>query len=179
MDKKNIVLAVSGSISAYKSADIANILTKKGFNVNVIISKSALNFITISTLQTLSKNKVVTDVFDDYNPEEVTHIALAKKADLFLIAPASANIIGKVANGIADDMVSTTVLATKAPVYIAPAMNTNMYENLIVQDNIAKLKRFGYNFIEPGSGLLACGDTGIGKLASVEDIIKVVESVLK
>lgn len=179
MNKKNIVLAVCGSISAYKSADIANMLTKKGFDVNIIITKSALEFITIPTLQTLSKNKVITNVFDDYNPEEVTHIALAKKADLFLIAPASADIIGKVANGIADDIVSTTVLATKAPVYIAPAMNTNMYTNPIVQHNIAKLKKFSYTFIEPGSGLLACGDTGVGKLAKVEDIIQIVEDVFK
>lgn len=176
---KNIVLCVTGSIAAYKSADIISSLVKKGFNVNVIMTEAAKQFITPLTLQTLSKNKVISNVFDDYNPKEVTHIALAKKADLFLIVPATANIISKIAYGVADDIVLTSILATKAPVYIAPAMNSNMYLNPITQSNMSKLKSFGYNFIEPEEGLLACGDVGIGKLAHINIIINIVEEALK
>lgn len=161
---KSVLLGVTSSIAAYKSAEIAHSLYKAGYNVDVIMTKNATEFITPLTFERLTNNKCITDTFDRSFSYEVEHIALAKKADAVLIAPATANIIGKLANGIADDMLSTTVMACKCPVYIAPAMNTNMYENPIVQDNIAKLKKFGYKFIEPQSGLLACGDVGKGKM---------------
>ncbi len=161
---KSVLLGVTSSIAAYKSAEIAHTLYKAGYNVDVIMTKNATEFITPLTFERLTNNKCITDTFDRNFSYEVEHIALAKKADIVLIAPATANIIGKLANGIADDMLSTTVMACKCPVYIAPAMNTNMYENPIVQDNIAKLKKFGYKFIEPQSGLLACGDVGKGKM---------------
>lgn len=176
---KNVLLGITGSIAAYKAADIANILTKDGINVDVIMTKGAMAFITPLTMQTLSKNTVYTDVFREDFPREVKHISLAKKADLLLIAPASADVIGKIANGIADDMLTTVVMALPdIPKYIAPAMNTNMYENPIVQDNINKLKKYGFSIIEPKEARLACGDLGKGALASVEDIISIVEKRL-
>jgi phosphopantothenoylcysteine decarboxylase len=176
---KNIILGITGSIAAYKAADIANRLTKDGFSVHVIMTKGGLSFITPLTLQALTKNRVYTDVFDENYPQEIQHISLAKKADLFLVAPASADIIGKFANGIADDMLSTVILAVGSiPVYIAPAMNTVMYENRIVQANIEKLRGFGYRIIEPKEARLACGDLGKGALADVESIIKEVEQAL-
>ncbi|MBK5263479.1 MAG: phosphopantothenoylcysteine decarboxylase, partial [Peptostreptococcaceae bacterium] len=147
---KNILLGVTGSIAAYKAADLANQMTKIGYNVEVIMTESAVKFITPLTLQALTKNKVYTDMFDEITPEEIKHISLAKKADVFIIAPATANIIGKIANGIADDFLSTVILALKdKPVFLAPAMNTNMYENPIVQENIEKLKARGFLIIEP------------------------------
>ncbi|SHH09790.1 bifunctional phosphopantothenoylcysteine decarboxylase/phosphopantothenate--cysteine ligase CoaBC [Tepidibacter thalassicus] len=169
---KNIVLGVSGGIAVYKACDIVSRLKKLNANVKVIMTKSATEFVTPLTFQSLSQNFVITDMFKEPKTWDVEHISLAQWADLFLIAPATANIIGKIANGIADDMLSTTVMATKAEVVIAPAMNTNMYENKIVQDNISKLIKFGYKFIEPESGRLACGDVGKGKLASPENIVK-------
>ena len=173
---KNIVLRVTGSIAAYKAADITNILTKLGYNVDVIMTKSAMEFITPLTLQTLSKNRVYSDMFQLEYPREVKHISLSQKADLFLIAPATANIIGKLANGIADDMLSTNALSMKGiPMLIAPAMNTRMYENPFVQDNIDKLKKYGYQIIEPKEARLACGDTGKGALADVDEIISIVQ----
>lgn len=171
---KSVLLCVTSSIAAYKSADIARLLYKSGYNVDVILSKNATEFITPLTFERLTNNKCITDTFDRNFSFEVEHIALAKKADIVLIAPATANIIGKLANGIADDMLSTTVMACKCPVYIAPAMNTNMYENPIVQHNIQKLKSFGYKFIEPLSGLLACGDIGRGKMETPEKIVEYV-----
>jgi phosphopantothenoylcysteine decarboxylase/phosphopantothenate--cysteine ligase, prokaryotic len=177
---KNIILGVTGSIAAYKAADIANILTKDGYRVDVILTKGGAQFITPLTLQTLSHNEVNTDVFEEYTPDEVKHISLAKRADLFLVAPASADIIGKIANGIADDMLSTVIMAVKdIPIYIAPAMNTNMYENPIVQENMKKLKAFGYEIIEPREARLACGDLGKGALANVDEIIRIVEERLE
>ena len=172
----NVLLGVTGSIAAYKAAEITNRLTKMGHNVDVLLTESGSRFITPLTLQTLSKNKVYMDMFEEIVPSEVKHISLAKKADLVLIAPATANIIGKIAGGIADDFLSTVVMAAAnhTPVYIAPAMNTNMYENPIVQENIKKLARLGYHFIEPKASLLACGDLGKGALADVEDIIKTI-----
>lgn len=169
---KSVLLGVTSSIAAYKSATIAHTLYKAGYNVDVIMSKNATEFITPLTFERLTNNKCIIDTFDRNFSYEVEHIALAKKADAVLIAPATANIIGKLANGIADDMLSTTVLACKCPVYIAPAMNTNMYENPIVQDNIAKLKKFGYKFIEPQSGMLACGDVGKGKMEEPSVIVE-------
>jgi len=176
---KNVILGITGSIAAYKAADIANILTKDGINVDVIMTKGAMAFITPLTLQTLSKNTVYTDVFREDYPREVKHISLAKKADLLLIAPASADVIGKIANGIADDMLTTVVMALhNIPMYIAPAMNTNMYENAIVRDNIIKLAKYGFQIIEPRRARLACGDLGKGALADVDTIISTVEKCL-
>lgn len=168
----NIVIGVTGGISAYKACGLVSYLKSEGANVDVIMTKNATEFITPLTLETLSGNKVVIDMFERPDYVDVKHISLASKADLFVIVPATANIIGKVANGIADDMLSTTIMATKAPVVFAPAMNTNMYENPIVQNNIEKLKKHGYKFIEPSIGHLACGAIAKGKLPKTEEIIK-------
>ncbi|PAB59905.1 bifunctional phosphopantothenoylcysteine decarboxylase/phosphopantothenate--cysteine ligase CoaBC [Anaeromicrobium sediminis] len=168
---KNIVLGVTGGIAVYKACDIVSRLKKKGYNVDVIMTKSATEFVTPLTFRSLSQNYVVTDMFDEPKTWDIEHIALAKKADLFLVAPATANIIGKMANGIADDMLSTTLMATRAKILIAPAMNTNMYENVVVQENMEKLQRLGYNFVDPAEGRLACGDLGKGKLADPEVIV--------
>jgi phosphopantothenoylcysteine decarboxylase/phosphopantothenate--cysteine ligase len=172
------VLGVTGGIAVYKAADVVSRLRKLGINVNVIMTKSAQEFVQPLTFQSLSQNYVVTDMFDEPKTWDVEHISLAQKADLFLIAPATANVIGKIAFGIADDMLTTTVMATKAPVLVAPAMNTNMYENPIVQDNIRKLEAMGYTFIEPAAGRLACGDYGKGKLADPEVIVEEVLKIL-
>ena len=171
MEKKTVVIGVCGGIAAYKACDIVSKLKKLDVEVHVIMTKSACEFVVPMTFQTLSQNFAITDMFEEPKTWDVEHISLAKKADTFLIVPATANVIGKIAGGIADDMLTTTVMATKAPVIIAPAMNTNMYENPIVQDNIEKLKRYGYKFVEPASGRLACGDLGKGKLADVDDIV--------
>ena len=175
---KTVVIGVSGGIAAYKTLDVVSRLRKLGVNVNVIMTKSATEFVTPLSFQSLSQNYVVCDMFEDPKTWDVEHISLAKRADVFLIAPATANVIGKIANGIADDMLTTTVMATKAKVLIAPAMNTNMYENPILQRNINTLKELGYNFVEPESGRLACGDTGKGKLASPETIVDEVVKLL-
>ena len=177
----NIVLGVTGSIAAYKAADITSSLTKRGHNIDVILTENGSKIITPITLQTLCKNKVYMDMFEEITPKEVKHISLAEKADIVLIAPATANIIGKIAGGIADDFLSTVVMAAAphTPVYIAPAMNTNMYENPIVQDNIDRLKRFGYHFIEPKESMLACGVLGKGALADVDDIVRIIEGSIK
>ena len=173
----NIVLGVTGSISAYKAADITSKLSKAGHDVHIILTDGGSKFITPLALQTLSKNKVHTEFFEEGNPKEVKHITLAENADILVIAPASANIIGKIAGGIADDLLSATVMAatTTTPVYLAPAMNTNMYENPIVQANIEKLTALGYKFIEPKESLLACGVTGKGALADVDVIVDIIE----
>lgn len=170
-NKKCVCIGVSGGIAVYKALDIISALRKKDIDVRVIMTDSATRFVTPLAFQSLSQNMVVTDMFAEPKAFEIQHISLAKRADVFLVAPATANIIGKIANGIADDMLSTTVMATKAKVIFAPAMNTNMYENLIVQNNIDKLKSLGYEFIEPASGRLACGDEGKGKLADVNTIV--------
>ncbi len=175
---KTVVIGVSGGIAVYKTLDVISRLRKLGVNVNVIMTKSATEFVTPLSFQSLSQNYVVCDMFEDPKTWDVEHISLAKRADVFLIAPATANVIGKIANGIADDMLTTTVMATKAKVLIAPAMNTNMYENPILQRNINTLKELGYNFVEPESGRLACGDTGKGKLASPETIVDEVVKLL-
>lgn len=178
-NKKTVVLGVTGGIAVYKALDIVSRLKKKNIDVHVIMTKSAQEFVTELSFRSLSLNPVTIDMFDKPSSFDVEHIALAKKADVFVIAPATANIIGKIANGIADDMLSTTVMATKAPVIIAPAMNTGMYENPIVQKNISLLKDYGYHFIEPISGRLACGDTGKGKLESPEAIVEYIEMILQ
>ena len=175
---KTVVIGVSGSIAAYKAAEIISLLKKLNAEVKVIMTKSSTRLIGECTLQTLSNNPVYTDMFSEPFRWEIDHISLAKSADVFLIAPASANIIGKIASGIADDMLTTTVMATEAKIFIAPAMNSKMYLNPIVQKNMEFLKSIDYKFIEPGSGILACGDEGIGKLASPQDIVDVVAGYL-
>ena len=169
---KCVVIGVTGGIAVYKALDVISALRKKDIEVHVIMTESASKFVNPLTFQSISQNMVVTDMFAEPKAWEIQHISLAQKADLMLVAPATANIIGKISNGIADDMLSTTIMATKAKVLIATAMNTNMYENKIVQNNISKLKDFGYKFIEPASGRLACGDVGIGKLADVNTIVE-------
>ena len=169
---KCVVIGVTGGIAVYKALDVISALRKKDIEVHVIMTESASKFVNPLTFQSISQNMVVTDMFAEPKAWEIQHISLAQKADLMLKAPATANVIGKISNGIADDMLSTTVMATKAKVLIAPAMNTNMYQNPIVQNNISKLKDFGYKFIEPASGRLACGDIGIGKLADVNTIVE-------
>lgn len=174
LDQKTIVVGVTGGIAVYKACDVVSRLKKMGANIHVVMTDSATEFVAPLTFQTLSQNMVVVDMFERPRTWEVEHIELAKAADMFLIVPATANFIGKVANGIADDMLTTTVMATKSKVVIAPAMNTNMYTNPIVQDNISRLEKHGYEFIDPDSGLLACGDTGKGKLADVDTIVNYV-----
>lgn len=171
MSNINVVLGVSGGIAVYKALDVVSKLKKHNINVDVIMTKSACEFVTPLSFQSLSQNMVVKDMFEEPKAFQIQHISLAKKADLLVVVPATANIIGKVANGIADDMLSTTIMATKAKVIFAPAMNTNMYTNPITQENIAKLKKLGYGFINPDSGRLACGDIGEGKLADTEIIV--------
>lgn len=179
MIKKKIVVGVTGSIAAYKAADIVSGLTKLDCDVNVVMTKGGERFITPLTLQTLSKNKVYTDVFQEDCPSEVKHISLAEKADLFMIAPATANIIGKLANGIADDMLTSLYLAVKdIPMLIAPAMNTRMYENPVVTENLERLVKMGFQIIEPKTSRLACGSVGKGALADVSHILDIVKQTL-
>ena len=173
----NIVLGVTGSIAAYKAVDIANKLTQDGANVDVVMTQSAREFVTPLTFQTLTRRKVYTSLWDEGN-EGVVHIDLAQKADIVLIAPATANIIAKLANGYADDLLTDVVLATRSPVVIAPAMNVNMYENAITQENIQKLKERGFIFIEPVEGRLACGVYGKGKLAETNHILGIIRTVI-
>ncbi|MFC4184654.1 bifunctional phosphopantothenoylcysteine decarboxylase/phosphopantothenate--cysteine ligase CoaBC [Saccharococcus thermophilus] len=173
---KNILLCVTGGIAAYKAAALTSQLTQRGANVKVVMSEGACQFITPLTFQALSRNEVYVDTFAEKNPAVIAHIDLADWADLVLVAPATANTIGKLANGIADNMITTTILATKAPVWIAPAMNVHMYEHPAVQANIETLHRFGYRFIEPSEGYLACGYVGKGRLEEPEKIIANIES---
>lgn len=176
---KEVVLGVTGSIAAYKAAEIANILVKDKINVHVIMTNAAVKFIAPLTFQTLTKNKVYVDMFEETAYSDVRHISLAQKADCCVIAPATANIIGKIASGIADDMLSTVVMAIKnKPIIICPAMNTAMYENAITQGNIAKLQKNGYQFVEPKEALLACGDLGKGALADINVIVSAVKDAI-
>lgn len=176
LKNKTVLLGVCGGIAAYKMANVASALVKKGINVHVLMTKNAANFINPITFETLTSNKCIIDTFDRSFEFNVEHVSLAKAADVVLIAPATANVIGKLAGGIADDMLTTTILACKCPKIIAPAMNTNMYENPIVQDNMAKLQKYGFEIIPAASGHLACGDSGIGKLP---DESLLVEYILK
>ncbi|PDM40290.1 MULTISPECIES: bifunctional phosphopantothenoylcysteine decarboxylase/phosphopantothenate--cysteine ligase CoaBC [unclassified Geobacillus] len=173
---KNILLCVTGGIAAYKAAALTSQLTQRGANVKVMMSEAACQFITPLTFQALSRNEVYVDTFEEKNPAVIAHIDVADWADLVLVAPATANTIGKLANGIADNMITTTLLATKAPVWIAPAMNVHMYEHPAVQANIETLYRFGYRFIEPSEGYLACGYVGKGRLEEPEKIIDNIET---
>ena len=170
--KKCVVLGVTGGIAAYKACEILRLLQKQGIDVFVVMTKNACQFVTPLTFETLSGHPVATDTFVRPATWEVEHIALAKRADLFLIAPATANIIGKMACGIADDMLSTTVMATKAPVMIAPAMNTGMWESPVTQENIAALKARGVTVIEPVDGELACGVKGQGRMMDPQKIVQ-------
>lgn len=173
---KTVVIGVTGSIAAYKIASLVSMLSKAHAEVHVIMTKNAMNFITPVTFETLSANKCLTDTFDRNFEFNVEHVSLAKAADIFLIAPATANVIAKVAHGLADDMLTTTFLACRSPKLIAPAMNTAMYENPITQDNISLCRKYGMKFIEPVSGHLACGDTGNGKMVEPEVLFEAIVS---
>ena len=179
VEKKQIVLGVTGSIAAYKSADLVRRLIDAGFSVSVVMTKEAEHFITPLTLESLSGKKVLTGNFEDWVKDgSMSHITLAQKAAAILIAPATANIISKLAHGMADDILTCAVLATSAPVLIAPAMNETMYKNKIVQENCQKLKKHGFVFIDPVKGQLACGINGEGHFEEPENIIKVLKSVI-
>ena len=168
---KTVVLGVTGSIAAYKIANLASMLSKLNADIHVLMTENATQFINPITFETLTGHKCLIDTFDRNFQYSVEHVALAKQADVVLVAPASANVIGKIAGGIADDMLTTTVMACPCRKIVAPAMNTNMYENSIVQENLEKLKRHGYVVITPDTGLLACRDVGAGKLPSEETLL--------
>ena len=172
LEGKCIVLGVTGSIAAYKIANLASMLKKQHADVEVIMTKNATNFINPITFETLTGNKCLVDTFDRNFSFSVEHIAIAKKADLFLVAPASANVIAKMAHGIADDMLTTTILACKCPKIVSPAMNTGMFENQIVQDNLKTLRKYGMQVIEPANGYLACGDSGAGKMPEPDVLLQ-------
>lgn len=169
---KCVVLGVTGSIAAYKIANLASALVKLGADVHVIMTKNATNFITPITFETLTSNKCLVDTFDRNFEFDVEHVSLAKKADIFMVAPASANVIAKMAHGIADDMLTTTILAAKCKKFVSPAMNTNMYTNPITQDNLDILRKYGFEIIDPANGYLACGDTGAGKMPEPEVLLQ-------
>ena len=175
---KEVVLGVTGGIAAYKSADLVSRLRRLGANVSVIMTKNATEFISPLTFQTLSANQVTVDTFHAPEYWNVEHVALAKKADIFVIAPATANILAKMAHGIADDMLSTTVLATKAPVLAAPAMNTGMWTAEATRENVGTLRRRGVFFVGPGEGMLACGDSGAGRMSEPAEIVREIERIL-
>ncbi len=178
LKEKKIVLGVTGSIAAYKIAALASMLKKQGADITVIMTRNATNFINPITFETLTGNKCLIDTFDRNFEYSVEHVALAKQAQVFLIAPASANVIAKVANGIADDMLSTTFLACSCPKIIAPAMNTHMYENPILQDNLKKCRHYGMEILTPAEGYLACGDTGAGKMPEPERLCQAIEHAI-
>jgi phosphopantothenoylcysteine decarboxylase / phosphopantothenate---cysteine ligase len=177
--KPMLVLGVTGGIACYKAVELVRLLVKDGFVVQVIMTRGAMEFVTPLTFQTLSGMPVATETFNLTQESEIGHINLADNADLFVIAPATANVIGKVAAGIADDLLTTVLMATKAPVLIAPAMNIHMYENPILQENVRKLRRLGYHFIEPAEGYLACGYEGKGRLPEPEKILEEIRRLLK
>lgn len=168
---KTVLLGVTGSIAAYKIASLASALKKLDADVHVLMTKNAVNFINPITFESLTGNKCLVDTFDRNFQFQVEHVSIAKKADVVMLAPASANVIGKIAHGVADDMLTTTIMACKCPVYVAPAMNTNMYENPILQDNLKTLQKYGYQIIDPACGYLACGDTGAGKMPEPEVLL--------
>lgn len=176
---KRIVVGVTGGIAVFKAAGLVSQLAQRGADVRVIMTRSASKFVTPLTFQTLSRNPVAVDTFEEKDPSVVSHIDLADHADLFVIAPATANILAKMAHGLGDDMLSTTLLATRAPILIAPAMNVHMYQNPVVQENIRRLKQLGHRFVEPVSGQLACGYVGQGRMEEPERILEVIEEMLK
>ncbi|MBR5272600.1 MAG: bifunctional phosphopantothenoylcysteine decarboxylase/phosphopantothenate--cysteine ligase CoaBC [Clostridia bacterium] len=175
---KTVILGVSGGIAAYKIASLASMLKKKSCDVHVIMTQNATNFITQATFEALTGNKCIVDTFDRDHEWDVKHVSLAKRADFVMVAPATANVIAKLSNGIADDMLTTTILACKCPIAVAPAMNTRMFENAIVQDNIKKLEHYGFDVIMPAVGYLACGDTGAGKMPEPEELYAHIEKAL-
>lgn len=175
LEGKTVLLGVSGSIAAYKIAYLASALKKCRADVHVLMTKNAVNFINPITFETLTGNKCLVDTFDRNFQFQVEHVSIAKKADVVMIAPASANVIGKLAHGIADDMLTTTIMACKCKKLISPAMNTNMFENPVVQDNLKILEHYGYEVIAPASGYLACGDTGAGKMPEPETLLSYIE----
>lgn len=175
MKKKTIVLGVTGGIACYKSAALASKLTQRGYNVEVVLTRNATEFIGPHTFESLTHNRAMVDTFDRNFQSHVEHVALADKADLLIVAPATANIIAKAAHGIADDMLSTTILACDCPKLIAPAMNTRMYQNPVTQDNLETLRRYGWQVIEPAVGRLACGAVGTGKMPEPEDLLEAVD----
>jgi len=177
--RKTVIVGVTASIAAYKACEIVNLLRKDSFDVRVILTKDAMEFVTPLTLQTLSGNKVLTDLFEPPDRWEPVHTSLAQSASLILIAPATASVIGRLANGICDDLLTCVTYASKAPVLIAPAMNENMYSHRMVAANIAKLEKIGYSFLGPVKGRLACGHDGQGHIAPVAEIIKEVKNILK
>lgn len=172
LKNKTVLLAVTGSIAAYKIANLASTLKKLHADVHVMMTKNATNFIHPITFESLTGNKCLVDTFDRNFQFQVEHVSIAKKADICMIAPASANVIGKIAHGIADDMLTTVVMACKCPIYISPAMNTNMYDNPILQDNLKTLEKYGYHIIDPAYGYLACGDTGAGKMPEPDTLLE-------
>jgi phosphopantothenoylcysteine decarboxylase/phosphopantothenate--cysteine ligase len=176
---RRVVLGVTGSIAAYKAADIIRALKEKGLRVSAVMTKEAEHFITPLTLSGLSGERVYAGMFSDFSSGEMPHIELAQNSDLILIAPATANIISKMACGLADDLLTCVVLATKAPILIAPAMNVEMYKNKIIQEHCSKLKSLGMKFVDPVHGKLACGTVGDGHIASEETIVKAVLAALK
>ncbi|AXI31117.1 bifunctional phosphopantothenoylcysteine decarboxylase/phosphopantothenate--cysteine ligase CoaBC [Priestia megaterium] len=176
MKGKRILLCVSGGIAVYKAAALTSKLVQAGAEVKVMMTASAREFVTPLTFQALSRNPVYTDTFDEKDPSVIAHIDLADWPDLILVAPATANMIGKIANGLADDMISTTLLAATAPVWIAPAMNVHMYDHPAVKKNMSTLSSFGYSFVEPGEGYLACGYVGKGRLEEPETIVSLISS---
>ncbi|MDP2959824.1 MAG: bifunctional phosphopantothenoylcysteine decarboxylase/phosphopantothenate--cysteine ligase CoaBC, partial [candidate division Zixibacteria bacterium] len=175
---KKIILGITGGISAYKAAEVCRRLKKLGAEVQVVMTQAGTRFITPLTMETLSENEVVTEMFPQHRMVGTRHINLAQWADLVLVAPATYNLIGKISSGMADDILTTVISSTKAPVFLAPAMNVNMYENPMCQQNIEKLKKLGYRFIEPGVGDLACGDVGRGRMAEPEEIQNEVIKIL-
>jgi len=178
MKDKKILLGVSGGIAVYKACSLASFLAKEN-EVKVVMTKSASEFVTPLTFQTLTKNKVITQMFDEDRADVVAHIYYPQEwCDLFIIAPATANIIGKAANGIADDMLSSCIVAATKPILFVPSMNTHMYENKIVQENIKKLKEYGYKFAEPASGMLACGTEGKGRFPGTKEIVEAAERMV-
>lgn len=175
---KTIILGITGGIAAYKSAELTRRLVEAGAEVHVMMTKSAREFITPLTLQTLSGHPVHTDLFNLTEEQEISHISLADKADVMVIAPATADILAKVAHGLCDDLITTVICATQAPVLFAPSMNVHMWENPITRENVAKLKKHGYLLLEPDAGALACGYTGKGRLPEPEMIVREIEKIL-
>lgn len=177
-DKTQIMLGICGGIAAYKCCDLTRLLVKDGMDVHCVLTKAGAEFVTPLTLQTLSGNPVHTEMFSLTQEQEIGHISLADRADIVLVAPATADIIAKVAAGICDELLTCVICATKAPVVFAPSMNVNMWENRITQDNVSRLREYGYHFIEPEEGMLACGYEGKGRLPEPDKIMKHVKSLL-
>ncbi len=178
MKNKTIILGITGGIAAYKCCDLTRLLVKSGANVHVIMTEAAEHFVAPLALQTLSGNPVHSDMFDLIKENEIGHISLADRADLVLIAPATADIIAKISHGICDELLTTVVSATKAPILLAPSMNSNMWSNPITQENVRRLQDYGYHFIEPAEGELACGYEGKGRLPELNDIVNLVKQHL-